>query len=56
MFYMLCLQRVMDGLALKNHETEFLTATGAVVQAVVRQGDRLHAESDPRKWGYTAGY
>uniref|UniRef100_A0A8C7TGE4 Gamma-glutamyltransferase 1b n=1 Tax=Oncorhynchus mykiss TaxID=8022 RepID=A0A8C7TGE4_ONCMY len=55
-FYMLSLQRVMTGLALKNHETEFLTATCAVVQAVVRQGDRLHAESDPRKWGYAAGY
>ncbi|CAB1352846.1 unnamed protein product [Coregonus sp. 'balchen'] len=49
-------ERVMAGLALKNHETEFLKATGAVVQAVVRQGDRLHAESDPRKWGYAAGY
>uniref|UniRef100_A0A8C8J1J0 Uncharacterized protein n=1 Tax=Oncorhynchus tshawytscha TaxID=74940 RepID=A0A8C8J1J0_ONCTS len=49
-------ERVMAGLALKNHETEFLTATCAVVQAVVRQGDRLHAESDPRKWGYAAGY
>ncbi|XP_020313700.1 glutathione hydrolase 1 proenzyme [Oncorhynchus kisutch] len=49
-------EMVMAGLALKNHETEFLTATGAVVQAVVRQGDRLHAESDPRKWSYAAGY
>uniref|UniRef100_A0A4W5N8D8 Gamma-glutamyltransferase n=1 Tax=Hucho hucho TaxID=62062 RepID=A0A4W5N8D8_9TELE len=49
-------ERVMAGLALKNHETEFLTATGAVVQAVVRQRDRLHAESDPRKWDYAAGY
>ncbi|XP_055724232.1 glutathione hydrolase light chain 1-like [Salvelinus fontinalis] len=49
-------ERVTAGLALKNHETEFLTATGAVVQAVVRQGDRLHAESDPRKWAYAAGY
>lgn len=53
---MLSLQKVMAGLALKNHETEFLTATGAVVQAVVRWGDRLHAESDPRKGGYAAGY
>uniref|UniRef100_A0A8C7CV67 Gamma-glutamyltransferase 1b n=1 Tax=Oncorhynchus kisutch TaxID=8019 RepID=A0A8C7CV67_ONCKI len=49
-------ERVMAGLALKNHETEFLTATCAVVQAVVRQGDRLYVESDPRKWGYAAGY
>uniref|UniRef100_A0A6Q2X781 Glutathione hydrolase n=1 Tax=Esox lucius TaxID=8010 RepID=A0A6Q2X781_ESOLU len=49
-------ERVMAGLALKNHETEFLKATGAVVQAVMRKGGRLYAESDPRKWGYAAGY
>ncbi|XP_029920724.1 glutathione hydrolase 1 proenzyme-like [Myripristis murdjan] len=47
---------VLDGLAQKNHETEFLSSTGAVVQAVVRHGDRLHAQSDPRKWAYAAGY
>uniref|UniRef100_UPI003AABF410 glutathione hydrolase 1 proenzyme n=1 Tax=Centroberyx gerrardi TaxID=166262 RepID=UPI003AABF410 len=47
---------VLDGLALKNHETELLSSTGAVVQAVVRHGDRLHAQSDPRKWAYAAGY
>uniref|UniRef100_UPI0037E76C74 glutathione hydrolase 1 proenzyme n=1 Tax=Semicossyphus pulcher TaxID=241346 RepID=UPI0037E76C74 len=49
-------KNVLDGLAAKNHETEFLKATGAVVQAVVRQDDGLHAQSDPRKWGYAAGY
>lgn len=47
---------VLDGLALKNHETEFLKSTGAVVQAVVRRDDGLHAQSDPRKWAYAAGY
>ncbi|XP_076020200.1 glutathione hydrolase 1 proenzyme [Genypterus blacodes] len=47
---------IMDGLALKNHETEYLKSTGAVVQAVVRHDDGLHAQSDPRKWGYAAGY
>uniref|UniRef100_A0A8C2ZYT0 Gamma-glutamyltransferase 1 n=1 Tax=Cyclopterus lumpus TaxID=8103 RepID=A0A8C2ZYT0_CYCLU len=51
-----CLQRILDGLALKNHETEFLKSTGAVVQAVMRFEDGLHAQSDPRKWGYAAGY
>lgn len=46
----------MDGLASKNHETEFLKSTGAVVQAVVRHDDGLHAQSDPRKWAYAAVY
>ncbi|XP_030291945.1 glutathione hydrolase 1 proenzyme [Sparus aurata] len=49
-------RNILDGLASKNHETEFLTSTGAVVQAVVRHDDGLHAQSDPRKWGYAAGY
>ncbi|XP_054468273.1 glutathione hydrolase 1 proenzyme [Anoplopoma fimbria] len=49
-------KKILEGLALKNHETEFLKATGAVVQAVVRYEDGLHAQSDPRKWAYAAGY
>uniref|UniRef100_A0A8D2ZGD8 Glutathione hydrolase n=1 Tax=Scophthalmus maximus TaxID=52904 RepID=A0A8D2ZGD8_SCOMX len=49
-------KNILDGLALKNHETEFLKSTGAVVQAVVRREDGLHAQSDPRKWAYAAGY
>ncbi|CAL8321631.1 unnamed protein product [Lota lota] len=48
--------KVLAGLALKNHETEILKSTGAVVQAVVRHGNSLHAQSDPRKGGYAAGY
>ncbi|KAM6965121.1 glutathione hydrolase 1 proenzyme-like [Aplochiton taeniatus] len=47
---------VLDGLVLKNHVTELLRTPGSVVQAVVRQGERLCAESDPRKGGYPAGY
>lgn len=47
---------VLDGLALKNHVTEFLEIPDSVVQVVVRQGERLCAESDPRKGGYPAGY
>ncbi|XP_057674571.1 glutathione hydrolase 1 proenzyme-like isoform X2 [Corythoichthys intestinalis] len=49
-------KNVMEGLAKKNHETEFLKSTGAVVQAIVRYKDGLHAQSDPRKWAYAAGY
>ncbi|TNN73783.1 Gamma-glutamyltranspeptidase 1 [Liparis tanakae] len=49
-------KRVLEGLALKNHETKFLKSTGAVVQAVMRFEDGLHAQSDPRKWAYAAGY
>uniref|UniRef100_A0A3Q1G5L2 Gamma-glutamyltransferase 1b n=1 Tax=Acanthochromis polyacanthus TaxID=80966 RepID=A0A3Q1G5L2_9TELE len=33
-----------------------LTSTGAVIQAVLRHGDWLYAQSDPRKWAYAAGY
>lgn len=33
-----------------------LKSTASVVQAVVRYSDGLHAESDPRKGGYAAGY
>uniref|UniRef100_A0A3Q4B287 Glutathione hydrolase n=1 Tax=Mola mola TaxID=94237 RepID=A0A3Q4B287_MOLML len=47
---------VLDGLALKYHTIEYLKSTGAVVQAVVRYSEGLHAQSDPRKWGYAAGY
>uniref|UniRef100_A0A3Q2QN59 Glutathione hydrolase n=1 Tax=Fundulus heteroclitus TaxID=8078 RepID=A0A3Q2QN59_FUNHE len=49
-------KEVFDGLAKKNHATEYLTSTGAVVQAVVRHENRLYAKSDPRKWAYAAGY
>lgn len=49
-------QSILEGLAKKNHVTELLSSTGAVVQAVVRHGNRLHAQSDPRKWAYAAGY
>ncbi|XP_012704845.2 glutathione hydrolase 1 proenzyme [Fundulus heteroclitus] len=49
-------REVFDGLAKKNHATEYLTSTGAVVQAVVRHENRLYAKSDPRKWAYAAGY
>lgn len=49
-------QSVLDGLVQKNHVTEFLRTPASVVQAVVRQGERLCAESDPRKGGYPAGY
>ncbi|KAG1929489.1 glutathione hydrolase 1 proenzyme [Pimephales promelas] len=47
---------VLEGLAQKNHVTEVLKSTGAVVQAVVRDDAGLSAESDPRKGGYAAGY
>ncbi|XP_046904491.1 LOW QUALITY PROTEIN: gamma-glutamyltransferase 1a [Hypomesus transpacificus] len=47
---------VLDGLTQKNHVTELLRSPGSVVQAVVRHGERLCAESDPRKGGYPAGY
>ncbi|XP_077354683.1 glutathione hydrolase 1 proenzyme-like isoform X2 [Festucalex cinctus] len=49
-------KNIMEGLAKKNHETKFLKSSGAVVQAVVRYEDGLHAQSDPRKWAYAAGY
>uniref|UniRef100_A0A3Q1ET57 Gamma-glutamyltransferase 1b n=1 Tax=Acanthochromis polyacanthus TaxID=80966 RepID=A0A3Q1ET57_9TELE len=47
---------ILEGLARKNHTTELLTSTGAVIQAVLRHGDWLYAQSDPRKWAYAAGY
>ncbi|KAI4816642.1 hypothetical protein KUCAC02_008958 [Chaenocephalus aceratus] len=49
-------KNVLEGLALKNHEIKYLTSTIAVVQAVVRYEDGLHAQSDSRKWAYAAGY
>lgn len=49
-------QKILDGLSLKNHTTELLKSSGAVIQAVVRYEDGLHAQSDPRKWAYAAGY
>lgn len=49
-------QKILEGLSLKNHPTRLLKSTAAVVQAVVRQEDGLHAQSDPRKSGYAAGY
>uniref|UniRef100_A0A8C2KVL5 Uncharacterized protein n=1 Tax=Cyprinus carpio TaxID=7962 RepID=A0A8C2KVL5_CYPCA len=48
-------KRVTNGLRLKNH-TIFHNAEVAVVQAVVREGDKVCAESDYRKGGYPAGY
>ena len=56
MVVMLSPQSVLEGLTLKNHVTELQPVPDSVVQAVVRQGDRLCAESDPRKGGYPAGY
>eukprot|EP00066_Takifugu_rubripes_P008451 XP_003974637.1 PREDICTED: gamma-glutamyltranspeptidase 1 [Takifugu rubripes] len=47
---------IMDGLVQKNHVTQQLKSPDSVVQAVVRQGEQLCAESDPRKGGYPAGY
>ncbi|XP_065104022.1 gamma-glutamyltransferase 1a [Paramisgurnus dabryanus] len=49
-------QSILDGLAQKNHITELEMTPGAVVQAVVLQGDKIIAECDPRKGGYPAGY
>uniref|UniRef100_A0A7N6BZ16 Glutathione hydrolase n=1 Tax=Anabas testudineus TaxID=64144 RepID=A0A7N6BZ16_ANATE len=47
---------VEQGFEEKNHVTQLLRIPDSVVQAVVRQGERLCAESDPRKGGYPAGY
>ncbi|RVE65786.1 hypothetical protein OJAV_G00119770 [Oryzias javanicus] len=49
-------QNIMNGLKAKNHNTEYLKSSGAVVQAVVRYKDGLRAQSDPRKFAYAAGY
>lgn len=53
---MILWQSVLEGLVQKNHITQLLPTPDSVVQAVVRQGERLCAESDPRKGGYPAGY
>lgn len=50
------IQAIVDGLILKNHLIEHLTSSGAVIQAVVRYAQGLHAQSDPRKSGYASGY
>lgn len=50
------MQGIIEGLARKNHLTKYLDSNGAVVQAVVRYDKGLHAQSDPRKWGYASGY
>ncbi|KAM9306430.1 glutathione hydrolase 1 proenzyme [Pholidichthys leucotaenia] len=47
---------IFKGLAEKNHPMDRLTSSGAVIQAVVRHDNGLHAQSDPRKWSYAAGY
>ncbi|XP_013859228.1 gamma-glutamyltranspeptidase 1 [Austrofundulus limnaeus] len=49
-------KNILDGLMEKNHETKYLTSTGANIQAVVRYEDGLLAKSDPRKFAYAAGY
>ncbi|XP_058644255.1 glutathione hydrolase 1 proenzyme-like isoform X1 [Onychostoma macrolepis] len=46
---------VTDGLRQKNHNI-FHNTEVSVVQAVVREGDEVCAESDCRKGGYPAGY
>lgn len=50
------MQAVMEGLMKKKHVIENLTSTGAVVQAILQEENRLYAESDYRKGGYAAGY
>uniref|UniRef100_W5MCC1 Glutathione hydrolase n=2 Tax=Lepisosteus oculatus TaxID=7918 RepID=W5MCC1_LEPOC len=47
---------IQAGLEQKNHEVELQKSRGAVVQAIVRQGEKLYAESDYRKGGSPAGY
>lgn len=55
-FTCFCLQAIVDGLEGKNHKVDYLTSAGAVVQAIVSYHDGLKAQSDPRKFGYAAGY
>ncbi|XP_019717848.1 gamma-glutamyltransferase 1a [Hippocampus comes] len=49
-------KRILEGLIWKNHVTELQSDPDSVVQVVMRQGEHLCAESDPRKGGYPAGY
>ncbi|XP_048036270.1 glutathione hydrolase 1 proenzyme-like [Megalobrama amblycephala] len=48
-------ENVKHGLKLKNHNIDNKTEL-SVVQAVVRQGDKICAESDKRNYGFPAGY
>ncbi|KAL0153553.1 hypothetical protein M9458_051167 [Cirrhinus mrigala] len=48
-------KRVIDGLKLKKHTIDHNIAL-SVVQAIVREGDKICAESDSRNYGYPAGY
>ncbi|KAL0153511.1 hypothetical protein M9458_051125 [Cirrhinus mrigala] len=46
---------VIDGLMLKNH-TIYHNTSLSVVQAIVREGGKVCAESDHRNYAYPAGY
>ncbi|MBN3288669.1 GGT1 hydrolase, partial [Polyodon spathula] len=46
---------IKEGLEGKHHEIKQSTSK-SIVQAIVRRGNMLHAESDYRKGGYPAGY
>ncbi|XP_077457736.1 gamma-glutamyltransferase 1a [Stigmatopora argus] len=48
-------KEILEGLSWKNHVT-LQQSPDSVVQVVLREGDYLCAESDPRKGGYPAGY
>ncbi|KAK3565500.1 hypothetical protein QTP86_010877 [Hemibagrus guttatus] len=47
---------LIDGLVQRNHVISVTGRYSAVVQAVMRQDDKICAESDPRKGGNPAGY
>ncbi|XP_058850431.1 glutathione hydrolase 1 proenzyme-like isoform X1 [Acipenser ruthenus] len=47
---------IKEGLELKHHEINQTIDSQSIVQAIVRHGSMLHAESDYRKGGYPAGY
>ncbi|RXN31308.1 gamma-glutamyltranspeptidase 1-like protein [Labeo rohita] len=46
-------ESVIDGLMMKKH-TIYHNASLSVVQAIVQDGDKVSAESDPRNYGYPA--